>query len=78
MKEARYRPCGGSGKRPVARIHQVGICPDCGVRTFLEQSGEAHSSFVIQQHLGSRTDVMDFSRVRDMRRESNRRIRFKV
>ena len=74
-REARYRPCGGSGKRPVAQVHQVGICPDCGVRTFLDGSGDVGSPFVIQQHLGSRTDVMEFSRVRNMQREANRRIR---
>lgn len=71
MHRKRYTPCNGSGKAPVARLEQVGICPTCGVRTFLEKTDTATP--VIQRHLGSRTDIMDFTRVRDMKREVNRR-----
>jgi hypothetical protein len=60
-RQVRYRPCGGSGQPPVARLHQVGICSECGVRTFLEGDGGTDAPFVIQQHLGSRTDVMDLN-----------------
>jgi hypothetical protein len=71
----KHTPCGGSGKPPVARYEQVGICSDCGVRTFLDGDGSEEAPYVIHSHLGSRTDVMDFTGVRDTQREVNRRVR---
>lgn len=67
----KYTPCGGSGKSPVERDKQVGICSDCGVRTFLNGDGSEEAPYVIQSHISSRTDVMDFTKVR----EANRRVR---
>lgn len=51
------RPCDGSGKLPLTktRFNDVGICPGCGVRTFLD---DGH----IQVHKASSHDGLTLHR----------------
>lgn len=54
VKGQQPRPCSGSGQPPIERCFQVGICRDCGVRTFLNGG-------LIQTHKATGSDIREFA-----------------